>query len=101
MDPGVVQIFLAFLVALPGTIVALGGLVATLLLHRRANKKLDKIDHVTNGTHTIAVDRVTELERMVKILLDQRARHDDPAPARVTDSSSIVIPANVDINGAG
>jgi len=100
MDPGVVQIFLAFLVALPGTIVALGGLVATLLLHRRANKKLDKIDHVTNGTHTIAVDRVAELERMVRLLLEQRARHDDPAPARIEAATSVVVPPDMSATGA-
>jgi len=71
MDPSVIDLLKTFVVGLPATIAAIAGLVATLLLHHRANRKLDHITHLGNGTLSVANERIAQLEATIHKLLKQ------------------------------
>jgi len=63
-------VWIALIVAIPPTIAAMGGLLVTLLAHRRAGNKLDHITTLTNSTLTAANKRIDELEAQVVALLE-------------------------------
>jgi hypothetical protein len=63
---------IAITVAIPPTVAAIGAIVATILVDRRADRKLNHITVLTNSTLTAANKRIDELEELVRSLLAER-----------------------------
>jgi len=80
MDPSVIDLLKTFVVGLPATIAAIAGLVATLLLHKRSNRKLDHITELGNGTLSVANERIAQLDATIKKLIEQNGARTNGSP---------------------